>query len=104
MEAYPEAPRNLWVMNWPGQTVLAVSCTYWTTEVHHAISNSPTGLADYLVVCNGQIDKIVELVRGKLSMQTRITLGMWRVSHTNQHSSTWLLPWLMASRRRGEKE
>lgn len=87
MEAYPEAPRNLWVMNWPGQTVLAVSCTYWTTEVHHAISNAPTGLADYLAVCNGQIDKIVELVRGKLSMQTRITLGMLKVGHTIQHSS-----------------
>lgn len=77
MDAYPEAPRHLWVMNWPGQTVLAVSSTYWTSEVHQAITEHPSGLANYLATCNSQIDKIVELVRGKLSMQTRITLGKY---------------------------
>ena len=30
---------------------------------------------DYLLVCNKQIDEIVALVRGKLEMGTRITLG-----------------------------
>lgn len=76
MEAYPEVPRHLWVMNWPGQTVLAVSSTYWTSEVHQAISLHPTGLKEYLNTCNSQIEKVVELVRGKLAIQTRITLGM----------------------------
>lgn len=73
MDAYQEAPRHLWVMNWPGQTVLAVSSTYWTSEVHRAIGTS--GLGDYITICNNQIEKVVELVRGRLSVQTRITLG-----------------------------
>lgn len=32
-------------------------------------------MEEYLELCNGQIDSIVALVRGKLSAQNRITLG-----------------------------
>lgn len=64
------------MLKWPGQTVLCVAMTYWTSEVHNAIRVGPGGLSGYLGVCNDQINKIVDLVRRKLSTQNRITLGM----------------------------
>lgn len=60
-------------MIWPGQCVLCVSSTFWTTAVHNAISQNT--LPAYLGECNKDLEKIIELVRGKLSLQNRITLG-----------------------------
>ncbi|CAG2054803.1 unnamed protein product [Timema podura] len=74
-EAYPIKDRDYWVLEWPGQTVLCVSMTYWTAEMYVAIRLGTNGLVDYLNTCNAQISKIVELVRGKLKQQNRITLG-----------------------------
>jgi len=72
---YKNTERHEWVMQWPGQAVLAVSCTYWTSEVTQAILHYPRGLPRYLNKCNNQIDKIIKLVRGILPLQTRLTLG-----------------------------
>ena len=55
--------------------VQCVAMTYWTTEVHAAIEDGLDALKQYLDKCNDQISKIVDLVRGKLSAQNRITLG-----------------------------
>ena len=33
IEAYGNVPRTEWVLNWPGQVVLAASITHWTAEV-----------------------------------------------------------------------
>ncbi|XP_026811506.1 dynein heavy chain 7, axonemal-like [Rhopalosiphum maidis] len=73
--AYKNTVRQEWVIQWPGQAVLAISCTHWTSEVTQAILRYPRGLPRYLIKCNDQIDKIVKLVRGVLSVQTRLTLG-----------------------------
>jgi hypothetical protein len=75
-EAYPVKERDYWVLQLPGQTVLCVSITYWTSEVHEAISIGAGGLSAYLGVCNDQISRIVDLICGKLNTQNRITLGM----------------------------
>ncbi|KAF5288622.1 hypothetical protein FQR65_LT11993 [Abscondita terminalis] len=72
---YHKRRRDEWVLVWPGQTVQAVAMTYWTSEVHEAITVSIAAMQTCLVLCNDQISKVVNLVRGNLSMQNRITLG-----------------------------
>lgn len=62
-------------MQWPGQVVLCVSQIYWTVEVHQAISGGLKCVQDYYSKLNNQLAEIVDLVRGKLNKQVRITLG-----------------------------
>ena len=52
-----------------------MSQLYWTEYVTQAIKTSPEALNEYYELNNRQIDDIVELVRGKLNMQNRVTLG-----------------------------
>ncbi|KAJ8915598.1 hypothetical protein NQ315_003378, partial [Exocentrus adspersus] len=72
---YPKVPREQWVLKWPGQCIQSVGCTFWTTEVTAAIMVGLEELKKYLIKSNNQILKIVDLVRGKLNLQNRITLG-----------------------------
>ncbi|KOB68985.1 Dynein heavy chain 7, axonemal [Operophtera brumata] len=48
--------------------------TFWTSEVTEAIHISLKAMREYWNKCNFQISKIVDLVRGDLSLQNRITL------------------------------
>ncbi|KAF7662821.1 hypothetical protein LDENG_00225550 [Lucifuga dentata] len=73
--AYAEIPRSQWVKEWPGQVVLCTSQIFWTSEVHEAIRAGADGLKNYSQQLLNQMNDIVELVRGKLPKQTRITLG-----------------------------
>ncbi|XP_023571554.1 dynein heavy chain 12, axonemal isoform X3 [Octodon degus] len=73
--AYPESARRDWVREWPGQVVLCVSQMFWTSETQEVISDGTEGLKKYYKELQYQLNNIVELVRGKLSKQTRITLG-----------------------------
>ncbi|GCC21888.1 hypothetical protein chiPu_0000270 [Chiloscyllium punctatum] len=72
---YPVNNRTDWVVSWPGQVVICVSQMFWTAEVESAIRNGSQGLKKYCTKLQTQLNDIVELVRGKLSKQTRITLG-----------------------------
>ncbi len=74
VEAYAQVERVQWVKQWPGQVVLCVSQTYWTTEVEEALKK-PNGLHEYHLKCNEQINDIVRLVRSRLEPGTRISLG-----------------------------
>lgn len=35
--AYTQDPRKKWVLEWPGQIVIAASTVYWTADVTSAI-------------------------------------------------------------------
>ncbi|KAA0191397.1 hypothetical protein HAZT_HAZT007379 [Hyalella azteca] len=37
LEAYPGKDRERWALQWPGQAILCVSQTYWTTQVSEAM-------------------------------------------------------------------
>ncbi|XP_045534007.1 dynein axonemal heavy chain 7 [Papilio machaon] len=72
---YSQRPREDWVLVWPGQAVQCIAMTFWTSEVTEAIHISIRAMRAYWDKCNYQISKIVDLVRGELSLQNRITLG-----------------------------
>ncbi len=59
LDAYLEAERGLWVKEWPGQAVLAVTQFYWTMYVHEALRKGPEAMQEYLELNNKQIDEIV---------------------------------------------
>jgi hypothetical protein len=68
--------RPQWVLNWPGQVVLAVSQIYWTTEVAEAIRKAGfLALAEYHDDLMKQLLAVTALVRGKLTKMNAITLG-----------------------------
>ena len=77
MVAYPKAAsRSQWAIDWPGQAVLAVTCTYWTHEIEEAIKAAGSkGLGEYGKKCTQQIEDIIGRVRGKLTGLARKTLG-----------------------------
>lgn len=84
--AYATTPRAAWVLQWPGQVVLAVSAIHWTQEVaaamarpaaggdavHAAAAGSGRGaLSGVAARCTAQLGEVVELVRGELSNLNR---------------------------------
>lgn len=75
MDAYPKEERTEWVKNWAGQVVLAVTAKYWTEKTHIAINEGMPALKAYTEACTDDINRIVVLVRGKLSKMLRTTLG-----------------------------
>ncbi|CAK8994482.1 Dynein axonemal heavy chain 1 (Axonemal beta dynein heavy chain 1) (Ciliary dynein heavy chain 1) (mDHC7) [Durusdinium trenchii] len=98
VRAYAETSRGQWVLEWPGQVVIAAGASvnaerkagmilrpsglqmleewvdniYWTQEVAEAIEKGK--LEDYYQVCASQLHDLVELVRGELSKLARRTL------------------------------
>lgn len=76
-EAYRSSVRHEWVLVWPGQCIQSISVTFWTLEISECFAKADpvSALESYLSKCKDQIGHVVDLVRGKLSLQNRITLG-----------------------------
>ncbi|KAL0210647.1 hypothetical protein RCL1_005083 [Eukaryota sp. TZLM3-RCL] len=73
LKAYFEIPRTEWVMQFPGQVVLAVDMIVWTMEVETAIHEGQLRqLTDKL---SRQLNDITEIVRGEVSLLGTLTLG-----------------------------
>jgi dynein heavy chain, axonemal len=75
MAVYNTKPRTGWVLDWPGQAVLAVSQTFWTKEVTEALKTGQAGLKQLYARLLGQLQGLVTLVRGDLQFLSRLILG-----------------------------
>jgi dynein heavy chain len=73
--AYAAARRADWVQQWPGQVVICVDQTYWTTRVHEALRQGPQAVSSYCDQLEQELQDIVALVRGKVAKQVRKTLS-----------------------------
>lgn len=74
--AYPTKAREAWLLEWPGQVVLAVSQIYWTRAVVDALSRSGAdGLRAFAEKYSAGLQDEVRLVRGDLTKLQRLTLG-----------------------------
>lgn len=47
--AYTTQPRTQWVLNWPGQVVLASSTIHWTSEVQTALYYTVIAIQYYII-------------------------------------------------------
>ena len=67
--------RVKWLLQWPGQVVLAISCLFWTRETEETlIAEKNAGLHKYAVKCDEQKQALVNCVRGKLTRVERATI------------------------------
>jgi hypothetical protein len=74
--AYATTPRIQWVLQWPGQAVLAVTGIYWTKSVADALASGIPGSLQAVADQNSKdLADIVTLVRGKLQRLQRATLS-----------------------------
>lgn len=73
---YKNTPRIQWVQNWPGQVVLAVSQTYWTSKVHSVLQTGNVGVvSEYVDELRRSLEDIVNLIRDpSLDKLRRITI------------------------------
>ena len=74
-EAFTKTPREKWVLNWPGQVVIAVSQIFWTLELEVAITKGKAAMQSFLEKSNQELNEIIKLVRGELPKMARYTLG-----------------------------
>ncbi|TGZ66131.1 hypothetical protein CRM22_005485 [Opisthorchis felineus] len=73
LEAYTRTPRTEWVLQWPGQVVIAGCQTYWTSEVTSALAGG--SLEQLYPNLLRQLDGLRELVRGDLTKIGLMTLS-----------------------------
>lgn len=79
LEAYTDATREKWLLDWPGQIVLVVSQLLWTSNAIKAIedsgvSNNFQGLKSFYTLLSDQINQTVKMLRGNLSRLHRFSL------------------------------
>jgi dynein heavy chain len=54
LQDYPKSKRESWILSWPGQVVIAVGQTYWTSSVTKAITEEETQGLMKLAVQNAE--------------------------------------------------
>ncbi|KAJ3337633.1 hypothetical protein HDU93_000776 [Gonapodya sp. JEL0774] len=75
LHTYLQKPRTQWVLDWPGQVVLAVSHIFFTQEVAEAFKTGHSGLKVLFENLLFQLQGLVNLVRGELPFIQRLVLG-----------------------------
>jgi dynein heavy chain len=72
-EVNPSKRRIDWIVEWPGQVVICIGSLYWTMQVEEALRTNT--MSAFLVSQNKQLMDLVEMVRGKLTKQQKISIG-----------------------------
>ncbi|GAB1605521.1 dynein axonemal heavy chain 1-like isoform X5 [Argonauta hians] len=73
LEAYPQSTRTNWVLEWPGQVVIAVCQTFWTEGVTEGLMSGT--ISKYYELVLEQLDDLRNLVRGEVPKIGRLTLS-----------------------------
>ncbi|KAK2152282.1 hypothetical protein LSH36_335g03002 [Paralvinella palmiformis] len=73
LRLYPQTERTKWVLNWPGQIVIAGCQVFWTSEVSQALEENK--LKETYPHVLSQLDDLRELVRKPLSRMERSVLS-----------------------------
>ncbi|KAL7306450.1 hypothetical protein TKK_0001865 [Trichogramma kaykai] len=73
---YELTDRVDWVRTWPGMVVLCVSQIYWSMQVQDAlVTHVASAMLNLYQKLKNQIIDVVNLVKGELSKQNRVTLS-----------------------------
>ncbi|KAF5834888.1 hypothetical protein DUNSADRAFT_8192 [Dunaliella salina] len=76
LEAFNNRPRERWILEWPGQVVIAVGQVYWTKSVTDAMKDGGMyGLQQLAEKNSEELMREVKLVRGNLTSLERATIG-----------------------------
>jgi len=76
IEAFTNRPRERWILEWPGQVVIAVGQVYWTKSVTDAMKDGGMyGLQQLAERNSEELMREVKLVRGNLTALERATIG-----------------------------
>jgi dynein heavy chain len=79
LQAYTTTPLEKWVLDWPGQAVICVSCIDWTKCIEKSVSSGPSGALDQFANrCVDELNLIIKLIRGEfgtLNKMAMMTLG-----------------------------
>ena len=59
VDAYAKIPRNKWVLDWPGQVVIAAGTIYWTEDVTEAIEKGLLKVIHQHVVLRHSINYMI---------------------------------------------
>ena len=60
VNAYPNIDREEWVLQWPGQIVLAASQIHWTAEVTQ-VANKRSNLIQFALILSTKIIEVIQL-------------------------------------------
>ena len=72
---YSPDTRSRWVTQWPAQVVICVSQIIWTSEVHKELKEVGGSVGKYQLLCQTQVNDLVEIIRGEIPAGLRATLG-----------------------------
>ena len=93
--AYATEPRTSFVLEWPGQVVLTVDQLYWTMDTEEALSaaDPADALQGHSNKLTRELNDIVTLVRGDLSVLQRATLSALTTINVHARDGTRSMGW-----------
>eukprot|EP01062_Namystynia_karyoxenos_P078362 TRINITY_DN805_c0_g2_i2.p1 TRINITY_DN805_c0_g2~~TRINITY_DN805_c0_g2_i2.p1 ORF type:complete len:4436 (+),score=1940.78 TRINITY_DN805_c0_g2_i2:809-13309(+) len=89
LTAEGDAGRVKFILDWPGQIVIAICCLYWTLDTEERLKlEQNAGLQRYAAICEKQKNDLVLRVRGKLTKVQRCTLQALLIIEVHNETCT----------------